>query len=79
MCDFKNGGNLTFQWSSEGFVCSAEEGAGCAGVRLQLSGAGPPPSVQPLLGAQVQRLHSLLLVQASLRPLQQGRTAGADP
>lgn len=35
------------------FVCSPEEGAGCVGVQLQLSGSGPPQSVQPLLGAPV--------------------------
>lgn len=35
------------------FVCFLEEGAGCVGVQLQLSGSGPPQSVQSLLGSPV--------------------------
>lgn len=71
-----NVGCLGARWGSNGgCVCSPEEGAGCVGVRLQLSGSGPPQSVQPLLGAPVQRLHRHLLVQAGLCPLQQGRAA----
>lgn len=54
---------------NRGRVRPAEEGTGRVGVRLQLSGSGPPQSVQPLLGAPVQRLHPLLLVQARLCPL----------
>lgn len=70
--------NVGHKWrSNRRSVCPPEEGAWCDGVQLQLSGSGSPQSVRSLLGTAVQRLHPLLLVQATLCPLQQGHTTGA--